>query len=278
MAITGGIKFFKKQKNLLINGASAVASNNSDIANYILNNNKYVRWETDGSDDLTTENITVTFDSATIDRLFLVNMNFKEFTVKYDVGGVPTDFANIIGINGSVATINETDFVQDTAYYEFDSVTTTKIYITVTKTQIANQEKLLERLICTEEIGTLEGFPEIDGEELDQNIEREETLSGNADLQKRLEVFNCQISFKRYVANQNDYDIMRSLDQSVESFLIWLCGGKFGKSFSVERENWLLRNIYLVQTSSKFNFKWNRNIYIAGYNGKLKFEQSTDIR
>ena len=280
MPITGGIKFFEKQKNLFINGSGAVASNNNELARYILNNNKYVRWETVGSDDLTTETITITFgEAADIDRLFLLNMNWKEFTVQYDVGGVPTDFTNVLGINGSLAGgIDETTYTQNTAYYEFDKVNTDKIYITVTTTQIPNQEKLLERLICTVEMGTFEGYPEITKEELDQNIDNQEVLSGNADIQKRLEVFNCQLSFKKYPAYQNDYDLIRTLDQSPESFLIWLCGGRFGKYFSIERDNWKLKDVYLVQTNSSFNFKWNNNIYIAGYTGKIRLTQSTDIR
>jgi hypothetical protein len=274
--ITGGIKFFKRSKSLFLDGASAIASSNNDVANNILSSNKFIKWESFGSNDMTTETIEITFDSATINRIFLISTNFKEFNVKYDVAGTPTDFTNVLGLDGELNEIEETNYNKDTAYYEFDSVTTDKIYITVMTTQIADQEKSLERFYATEEIGTLTGYPIISKEELDQNINKQETLSGNMSIQKRIETFNATLSFKNYTPNQNDYDIMNDITISIEPFLVWLCGGKFGDNFRVARRNWLLKDVYNVQAISKLSFKWNKNIYLAGFSGNVKLTQSTE--
>lgn len=278
MPITGGIKFFKKSKTSFAKGATAVASSNSAAAKNVLSSNKFVIWQSLGSDDTTTETITITFTSATIDRIFLLSTNFKEFTVKYDVTGTPTDFTNVIGLDGSQSVIAETAYARDSAYYEVDPVTTTKIYITATKTQIVDAEKFLERFYATEEIGTFTGFPVVSKEELNQNINEQKVLSGNINSQKRIETFNATINFKKYTAIQNDYDILLDLSRRPESFLIWLCGGKFGSNFSINRENWLLKNVYNVQTSGKLNAKWNNNIYIAGFSAKLNLKQATEER
>lgn len=274
--ITGGIKFFKRSKALFLDGASAIASSNSDVANNILSSNKFIKWESFGSNDMTTETIEITFDSATINRIFLIATNFKEFTVKYDVAGTPTDFTNVLSLDGELIEIEETNYNKDTAYYEFDSVTTDKIYITIMQTQIADQEKSLERFYATEEIGTLTGYPIVAKEELDQNINKQETLSGNMSIQKRIETFNATLSFKNYTPNQNDYDIMNDITISIEPFLVWLCGGKFGDNFRVARRNWLLKDVYNVQAISKLSFKWNKNIYLAGFSGNVKLTQSTE--
>jgi len=279
MPITGGVKFFKKSKALFALGATATATSNTDAAKNVLSSNKFVIWQSLGSDDATTETIVITFPAtADIDRIFLISMNWKEFTVKYDVTGTPTDFTSVVGLNGSQSNISETVYVRDTAYYEFDKVSTTKITITATKTQIVDAEKKLERFYATEEIGTFTGFPEISKEELNQNINKQRVLSGNTNFQKRIETFKATISFKNYTAIQNDYDILLDLERRPESFLIWLCGGKFGTNFSITRENWFLKNVYNVQTAGKLNAKWNNNIYIAGFSAKLNLEQATEER
>jgi len=277
MAITGRIKFFEQSKALFVRGATATASSNSDAAKNILSSNKYIKWSSLGSNDLTTETITIDFPSSKINRIFLITTNFKEFTIKYDVADIPTDFTNVLGLDGSLGSLAETDYSRDTAYYEFDEVTTSRIYITATKTQVVDEEKSLERFYCTYEIGTLEGIPEVSKEELNYNLNNQKVLSGNLNVQKRLETFATTIKFKNYPAIKNDYDVMLDLHRRPSSFLIWLCGGKYGEQFSIERTNWELKDVYNVQTVGKFSIRWNKNIYIAGYNGTVKLSQSTEI-
>ncbi len=279
MPITGGIKFFKKSKALFALGATITATSNTDAAKNVLSSNKFIIWQSAGSDDTTTETMVITFPAAAdIDRIFLISMNWKEFTVKYDVTGTPTDFTNVVGLDGSQSNISETAYARDTAYYEFDKVNTTKITITATQTQIIDAEKQLERFYATEEIGTFTGFPGVPKEELNQNLNKQRVLSGNINFQKTIETFKATINFKNYTAIQNDYDILLDLERRPESFLIWLSGGKDSSNFSITRENWFLKDVYNVQSDGKLNAKWNNNIYIAGFSAKLNLEQATEER
>ena len=112
MAISGGFKFFDQSKSLYKNGTTGVASSNSEAVPFMLDTNKYTQWESVASNDLTEETITITLDGEkTFNRVFLCQMNLKEFSFKYLAGAVYTDFTNVIGVNGvASAAINETDY------------------------------------------------------------------------------------------------------------------------------------------------------------------------
>lgn len=147
MSISGGIKFFDLNLADSKTDASAVASSGNPSAGFVLDRNQYTVWRSVGSDDTTTETLEITLsESKTFDRLFLIRHNFKQFTIQYWDSGW-TDFANIIGINGVTATqISETAYATNSAYYEFDAVTTDRILITATKTQIVDEQKFLNSL------------------------------------------------------------------------------------------------------------------------------------
>lgn len=278
MPIAGGIKFFDRSKSFAADGATATASSNSESAKNILSGNYFVNWASSGSDDTTTETITITFNEATIDRIFLIDHNLKEYSIKYDVSGTPTDFTNVIGLDGAKANISETNYSLDTSYYEVDAVTTTKIYITLNKTQVPNQEKSLERFYATSEIGTLTGFPKINQQEFDKNSINDKAVSGLSSIQYRVENFECSINFDSYPAIVNDYSIIETLHDSYNSFLIWLCGGRYGEYFSLQRKGWRLKDVYNVKSFSTLNFRWNNNIYIAGVTGSIKMTQHIESK
>ena len=82
MTINGSIKIFELSKALWKNGDTVAVSSGSGSANNLIDFNKATRWESIGSDDTTAETITITFDTAIeIDRLFLLNHNFKSYTI-----------------------------------------------------------------------------------------------------------------------------------------------------------------------------------------------------
>lgn len=272
MALTGQVAFYKKSKALYADGATITVSTGSDTANYILGTNTYLYWESVGSDDTTTETIEIEFPSASdIDRVFLIDHNFKEFTIQYDDSGW-TDFTNIVGLDGTLAGgISETSFSKDTAYYEFDSVNTTKIKITATKTQTADEEKKLTTCFATEEIGTLQGYPDVDNS-FDRNAQVEKTLSGKYSIIKSYDIIDkIRLKF-RVNPYQNDQDIVEYLYDTDSPFLIWLCGGKYGAAenvdcsstpewFKIAQKGWDLKDVYQVQTDGQLDTNFYKNIY-----------------
>ena len=111
MAVTGGIKFFNENK---IKDGSAVGSTGDASAKYVLDLDVDTFWRSVGSNDSTTETLTVTFGSITLDRILILDCNFKAFTIKYDSGGSFTHFANVTTIGGATKTnITETAFDQN---------------------------------------------------------------------------------------------------------------------------------------------------------------------
>lgn len=259
MTITGGIKFFEKSVCLSKDGATIVASSGNAASSNILSMNRYLRWDSVGSDDTTAETLTITFASATINRIFISDHNLKDFSITHGAGA--TSFVNVVGVNGSLSGIVETAFSESGAYYEFDSVTTTQINITATKTQIVDAQKFINVFIATEELGTFVGFP-IPNIKTDANEKSATVQTGKKITQKNFEVFRGRFSFE--YTEQADITLLNTLYERQEPFLIWLCGGKFGgQSFSVAFKNWRLKDVYQVQTSGSINTNFRNNIYTS---------------
>ena len=183
-------------------GASGVStpSNGTSTAIFCLDRNPYTYWYTSGSNDSTTEVLTITFPSSVpITRLLLLDHNFKNYTVKYLNGlGAFVDFTNAVGMDGAMSggKIAETIFSDGSSYYEFDSVTTNQIKISIVSTQVTNADKFLNACIATTEIGTLAGYPTISPIAVDRNSKIKKTLSGRYSIQKSDETvasLNCSL-------------------------------------------------------------------------------------
>ncbi len=271
MSITGGIKFFDQSKALIRDGASITASSNQDLAPFVLTNDRYFDWESLGSDDTTLETLTITFEEQTIDRIFLLGHNFKEYNIKY-LKGVWTDFTNVSDIDGTLAGgITDNAYDKDTSYYEFDAVTTTSVKLEVLKTQTANDEKSLITFYVTEEIGTFDGYPTVKKETYTRNERKVTTQSGKANIQKSYDTVAFNMSFKTYPL-QSDYDTIESLYNRDDNFLVWLCGGDDSTDttkFRISRMGWRLRDVYAMQVSKDYSMSWRKGVRISGWNNKL---------
>jgi hypothetical protein len=276
MTISGGIKFFARSSALFKDGTTAVASSNSASANNILTNRQLTYWQSIGSDDLTTETITITFNqTVTIDRILLNRINFKEFTVKYDVASVWTDFTNVTGLDGALGGgISETIFSDETAYYEVDSITTTGIQITATKTQTADQEKIIYNLFTTEELGTFELYPAITPLAFSRRPRVSEALSGLANVQKGFDVVSFSLEFTSH-GSQSDMDLLTTLYNRDKSFLVWLCGGRRGVTyFSYNLKGFGLRDLFNMQTQAGINPSFPGSVYLTAPNNSIALVNS----
>lgn len=263
--ITGGIKFLEPNKNLLKDGASATASSGASSKDSILDKNEFTFWTSVGSDDTTTETLVVTFPaSLIIDRILLLDHNFKEFTIKYDLASVFTDFANVVGLDGALGGgISETVFADDTAYYEFDPVTTTRIEITCTKAQIVDAQKFLAQVISTEEIETLVGFPQIRRLSHSRNARAVKVLSGKSIIQKSLDSLSFELQFKDYPPTlETDLALPSTLFERSNSFLVWLCGGRRGTTFfRFTNRGFRLKDIPEMQMERDMRTTYRKNVY-----------------
>lgn len=278
MAISGGIKFFKKSKNLYADGATITASSGDASAPYSIDRNPFTYWRSVASDDTTTETITLTFpESVTIDRLLLIDINWKGFVVKYFSGGSYVHFASVTGIDGSKSNITETAFADDTAYYEFTPVTTTSIQITITTTQTADEQKYCNQIVFTEELGTLEGYPQVKGMTHSRNEREKEMLSGKSLVLKSEESFEVTLDFNSYPNSLSDDIVLAfALYDREENFIIWLCGGRRGAYFGYQLKGWRLKDIYTCQVVGGIKPTFSNNQYKNTVNFAIKVREAVD--
>lgn len=279
MSITGGIKFFDKSKSLGVDGATITASSGDSSADYALDRNAATYWRSVGSLDVTTETITVTFSSSkTFNRLFLLDTNFKDFNIKYDVSGVWTHFSSVYGLDGSKANITETAFSDSTAYYEFASVTTTSIQINVLKSQVVDAQKYVSQIICTQEIGTFAGYPDIKSLDFDRNSKVNKTSGGRYLVQKGDETAGFELNFKSYPSSSEyspDIDLVMELQDSEDPFLVWLCGGRRGTNyFRYTLRGFRLKDLFQMQITKPMKLDYSQNVYVNSLNASIALEES----
>lgn len=277
MAVTGGIKFFNPNLADSQTGADATASSGDSSADLILDRNNYTVWRSVGSNDTVSETLEITLDDTeTFSRLFLIRHNFKEFTVKY-WNAAWVDFSNVVGVNGVTSSvISETAFAYNSAYYEFDPVTTDKILITATKTQTPNEEKFLNSFVISTELGTLEGYPIIKDATKDKKLRKSILLNGRSFVAKSLEVMRFSIDFKNYPPTlADDLDLAFTLFDRDNNFYTWLCGGRHNAQyFKYQLRGFRLEDLILTQTVNIFKDRYRKNIYNSMVNVRLQLEEA----
>jgi hypothetical protein len=281
--ISGGAKFFNTSVCLAVNGAtgSSTPSAGSSTAQYCLDRNPFTYWYTSGSNDSTTEALTIVFPSSqAISRLLLIDHNFKNYTVKYWNGSAWTDFTTTVGMDGALSggKIAETAFADSSSYYEFDSVTTTQIQISITSTQVANADKYLNGCIATTEIGTLAGYPTISPVTVDRNSKIKKTLSGRYSIQKGDEVAAFSLAFQNYpsaTVYNVDIDLMMTLHDMDIPFLTWLCGGRRGSTyFNYTLRGFRLKDVYQMQIDKAFALSYTANVTKNALNCVVSLQES----
>lgn len=269
MTINGGVKFFDEILNLEADGATVVAGTGDATSSNLIDRSPITIWRSVGSDDITTETITITMGAATtVTRIFIIDHNWKQFQIKYDTA---TDFSNVFGLDDTTAqsSISETAFSDNTAYYEFDSVSLTTLEITIDTTQTVDAEKRCNLIIVTTELGTLNGFPNV-RPRLRRNRKSTKMLSGRLNIVEKQNVFNCSIRFRNYPTSladgyQTDVSLMFTLDERNKDFLIWPSGGRRGTPFFNHTiRGFRLQDVFQVRLNKDLRPKYESGVYVNG--------------
>lgn len=304
ISVDSGVKFFTDSKALFRNGASCVASSGTEGQDYILNFDKGFSWASSGSNDSTTETLTITLNATQpVDRLFMINHNFKDFRITYNGGNefsnvktvefwgygefVDEDGNNFTDENGNKfasdalndcdaafnITANNIDIIgynKNTSYFEFDSVDISTIEISINNTQVVDAEKTLTIFSVNEEIGTFSNHGlDKNNPSIDHNIRSYNNILNKPFIRKGIETFSCSLRCA-YVSSQEDVDLLEELIQREDNFLVWLCGGKAGTEyFSVNAKPYRLEDVYRVQNSRGSSPTFYQNIYTSGYSNSL---------
>ncbi len=277
--ISGGIKFFAENPALIDNGGEIVSvTSGSVVEDNMLDKLPYTYWTSVASTDSTVETIIIQFSSQAITRILLLDHNWKQYTVKYWNGSAFVDFTSVVGLDAAlVGGITETAFVDGSSYYEVASVTTSKIQITVTKTQVANAQKYIATVFPTTEIGTMSGYPIVSSVKFTRTPRTSTMLSGKVKIVKQPEAVAITVDFNNYpvLSYGADIDLINTLVALDTPFYIWLCGGRRGSNyFAYPTKGWILKDCYRVQIDSDLDGHWTDNLYKSGQNlGSIIFTE-----
>jgi len=269
MTVSGGIKFFRKNRGDIDDeNATAAVSTGSATRDYARNRKRYLRWESVGSDDITTETYELRFGAAyDIDRIILNRHNFKAFFVKYWDGAAWKHFANVITKEGAQANITETVNTKTTNYYEFTSVNTEKIIVSIDTTQSVDDEKYMYECISTEELGTFTGYPIYAGT-FEKKRAFKEAFNGRVAQSILGENFKCSLRFNTY-PTASDHVIVNALWDIDKEFLIYPCGANEDQYRYTSMIGNRLRDIYLVGIRGDLTPIYERNVYVNSLNYKV---------
>lgn len=267
MSITGGIKFFSKNK--LTISTSIVASSGSSSTTFLADENYFTNWRSAGSTDVAVETITITFASATpISRIHLLGHNLKNYTIKYNTS---SNFSSVTSLDASgLSSIAETVYSRQHSYYEFSQVSVTSVVITMNTTQIADEEKYIRKIKITNEYGTLLGYPKIDQIKVDRGLIVDQMISKRSIIEKQFDTFAFNLSFDNYPSKSSytsDYTLMDTLAELEEPFYVWLCGGRFGSTYFRQTiKGFRLQDVILMDFAEDITQSYNNNIYISTIN------------
>ena len=241
---------------------TATASQGSDYASNALNRSNNSAWIT--TDSVDSDNTTFTVDmvdSHAITDILLIKHNFSDYTIKYWDGAAYQDFSTAINVSGGTAV---------NTHHTFNSVTTSKLQITITGTIVADSDKQLYQFIATTKIGQLDAFPVVKPV-LSRNIRKQKMLSGKLLVTESIGAFKADFKV-RILSLDADLSIIEELFSSNEGFLVWPCGGDEDQ-FATERLGWRLEDIYLCKCINEWKPEWYKGLYQTGMKIDIKVHE-----
>lgn len=258
------IVFFEKNKADFSNvDVTATATEASDLALYVLNRSNFTGWMTTDSVDANNTELEINLnDFKSVTDLILLKHNFKAFTIQWWDG---------LAWNNFTPAINETNNTSDNNYYEFSSVLASKFKVTITGTQVANDDKYLAQFIVTEKIGQLAGWPVIKNALHSRNKVLSKTLSGKQHVAENVGAFAIDLSVVEWKSDA-DLTLVETLYSKNEGFLVWLCGGD-ETQFSSIRQGYRFEDLYLMKTTNDYAPNWVAGMYKRGLKIDIKLSE-----
>lgn len=243
-----GVQFFKKNRidldraAVVITATDLVAtSNGQSFVDLVRNRNNTSGWMTTGSTDAAGSELLIEMpDRQDLDSILFVKHNFKSFTVQYWDGDSWEDFSTPIA---------ETVNAKTTNCFRFDQITTAKIKIHISATQVANADKSICQVILTEILGELNVKP-ILKPVVDKGRKATRYLSGKRHITKSIASFAVDVMMNN-VVNDDDLTLAETLYDTPDGFLVWICGGDISQ-YPNQRLGYRLEDIYLMNPTNEY--------------------------
>lgn len=217
------------------------------------------------------------FETASASE-FTLNESGGKIVAEQDNGLLVREGFFDFGLGGNNPTqqleLIKTDLNESTTYFDFAPVRASRIILQVQETQIANQEKSLQSFIATTEIGTLEGFPQFNKRH-DRNIRTSRAISGKFITQTGTSVLQLDLIFDNF-SNQNDVDLIESLHNRDDDFLVWPGGGREGNQFfNPNILGFRLDDIFLMNVVAPLPLDYVNAVYVNPITARLNLAQVT---
>jgi hypothetical protein len=256
----------KNKADFSYDSVVVTASQGQVTASYVQDRSNSTAWVTTGSVDADNTTLEVDFgDLQEIDKIILVQHNFKAYTLKYWNGSTYVDFSTPINVSGNAT---------ETKSHSFTAVETTKLLLTITGTMVVNSDKYLYQFIATQVIGQFNGWPILQDAMISKNKRVSKMLSGKTDIANNLGGFSIRARIK--VTNDaTDRALVESLFNSSEGFLFWPCGGDESQ-FSYANQGYRLEDIFLMRCQNDFSVEFRDGIYVLGIEIDMKLIEVTD--
>lgn len=260
------IEFYRKNwidlsyENPSITITDATATDNGqNYVNYLRNRDNVSGWATTGSNDAANTTIVVNFgDARELNKIILLQHNFKAFTIKYWNGSAWTDFST---------PISETANAAADSYYSFDLVETEQIQIIISGTITADQDKFLKQLLLCEVIGAFTIEPEIEME-ISQDKSATKFISGKYFVSKQVGGVEIRMR-RRSVEVDADLTLWERLFEFYEGFHVSISGGATSV-FENQRIGYRPQDIYFMQSRNEHSPNFRDGYYKHGMDLDLR--------
>ena len=225
--------------NKITSGATfTFTSANTAFSSYLYDNRRQFKLTSIGSNDATPEVWIIDFGvSTTIDRIYIDNHNIKSGDLKYWDGAAYVDFSSAISWSANAEATN---------YYEFNSVSTAKIRLTMNTTMVVDAQKFVGELRAFVETGTVSVNPASNDFEIAEKSQINYVSDGGSIRVSFGEKYHADIMFSD--ANAADMTLFRTLKDSDDPFYFFPCGG----ITTYDQEGFRLRDMYLCNWINSF--------------------------
>jgi len=184
----------------------------------IFTRDQKMQYYTSGyNDDATTASITINFDQTTsIDRIALLETNWKDFTVFYD-GTTANTFA--LTSTGSTITSDFSNNSETSLYMAATTVNCTSVTFDILSTQIANSEKAVGMVVLSSKLYDFDKIPSSKGYKptiVPDEVEHK-MADGGRRIQRTTNKFRGSIKLK-YISESfrnNLYDLWNDADDFI---------------------------------------------------------------
>lgn len=259
--MAGQIIFFEKNRCDFSNESLVITATQANTyVNYLSDRSTDTAWMTTSSVDA--DNTTITFDMVDeyeLTDLILVKHNFKAYTLKYWNGSAYVNFSTPIA---------ETTNTLETTRHSFTKVATTKLQLIIQGTMVANSDKRMFEFIATKLIGQLEAWPVINDPVVSRNKQKSTMLSGKRSVRENIGFFSCKLQVK-ILRSDADLDIIETLYDSNNGFLVWLCGGVTSQ-FSSVRKGYRKEDLFLMKCEDEYKPEFYKGLYQSGIDFQMK--------